>query len=345
MRKNTLATFAALGAAGLTLAACSGSSGTTDAGDEAATGSGEAVTWRLALNQTDDHPLTVAVNNFADRVAERTDGRFEIQVFPNETLGAQQETLQLVMDDTLSAAIVSGPQLENVNTDFLVFNLPLVFDDIEHQMSVVNDDEIVGELYASLEESENISVLGAFTAGDRNLYTVDAPVLSPADMGGLKIRVQESETHLRMIELMGGSPTPMAFGEVYAALQGGVLDGAENNEVSYVTQKHFEVAKHFSYTRHLIVPDYLVTSTAALEALSEEDRAIFDEEFDAAVTEQVELWITSTEEAIAEAEAGGVQFHEVDTQAFADAIAPLVEDSLTTDLARTVYDATRAAAQ
>lgn len=342
MRKNTLGTVAALGAMSLVLAACS-----SGAADDSATGAGsdEAVTWRLALNQTEDHPLTIAVENFADRVAERTDGRLEIQIFPNETLGAQQETLQLVMDDTLDAAIVSGPQLENINQDFLVFNLPLVFDDIDHQMSVVNNEEIVGELYSSLEEPSNVSVIGAFTAGDRNIYTVDKPVLAPADMAGMKIRVQESETHLAMIRLMGGSPTPMAFGEVYTALQGGVLDGAENNEVSYITQKHYEVAKYFSYTRHLIVPDYLVTSTAALEGLSEEDRAVFDEEFDAAVTEQVELWTASTEEAIAEAEAAGVQFNEVDTEAFAEAIAPLVDESLTSDAARQVYDDTRAAAQ
>lgn len=347
MRKNTIGHVALVSAAVLVLAACS--SGAGDADDATTTGAttdaGEAtVSWRLALNQTEDHPITVALSNLADRVAERTDGRFEIEIYPNETLGAQQELLQLVKSDTVDAAIISGPQLENLNTDFAVFNLPLVFDDIEHQMSVVNDEEVVGELYASL-ESQNIAVVGAFTAGDRNVYTTGTPVLTPADMQGQKIRVQESPTHMEMIELMGGSPTPMAFGEVYAALQGGVLDGAENNEVSYFTQKHYEVAKHFSYTRHLIVPDYLLVSASGLEELSAEDRAIFDEEFDAAVTEQIALWAESTEEAITQLEVAGVEFHEVDKQVFADAIAPLVDKSLTSDLARLIYDATRAAAE
>lgn len=341
MRKNTLGHVALVSATMLVLAACSSSAG-DDGGDAP---SGEASTsWRLALNQTEDHPLTVAVSNFADRVAERTDGRFTIDIYPNETLGAQQEVVQLIIDDTVDAAIISGPQLENLDADFTVFNLPLVFDDIEHQMSVVNDENIVGELYASL-ESQNIAVIGAFTAGDRNIYTTDTPVLTPEDMHGQKIRVQESPTHMEMIDLMGGSPTPMAFGEVYTALQGGVLDGAENNEVSYLTQKHYEVAPQFSYTRHLIVPDYLLTSASGLAELSTEDRAIFDEEFDAAVTEQIALWTEATEDAIVELEAAGVQFHEVDKDLFADTIAPLVDKSLTSDLARQVYDATRAAAK
>ncbi|MCL3861799.1 TRAP transporter substrate-binding protein [Actinotalea sp. K2] len=334
--------------AGLVLAGCAGDAepGATGAPEATSGESGTAggsVEWRIALNQTADHPITVSVQGMADRVNELTEGRVDIEVFPNESLGAQAEALQLVADGTIELAIISGPQLENMNTDFLVFNLPLVFDDIDHQMSVVNDDEIVGDLYASLED-RNVSVLGAYTAGDRNIYTTDKPIVTPADTAGLKIRVQESETHLKMIELMGGSPTPMAFGEVYTALQSGVLDGAENNEVSYVSQRHVEVAPYFSYTRHLIVPDYLVASTSSLDELSAEDRAIFDEEFLASVEEQVALWATATDEAIAAMEEAGVEFSDVDTSLFADAIAPLVDSSLTSDNARAIYDATRAAA-
>ncbi|MGP6586447.1 TRAP transporter substrate-binding protein DctP, partial [Klebsiella pneumoniae] len=128
---------------------------------------------------------------------------------------------------------------------------------MEHQMSVVGDDAITGDLYASLEE-QNLTVLGGFTQGTRSIYNGDRAIETPSDMDGMKIRVQESDVQLKMIELMGGSPTPMAFGEVYTALQSGVIDGAENNEVSYLTQKHNEVATYYSNTNHLVGIDYVI---------------------------------------------------------------------------------------
>src|SRR5690606_19634570 len=116
---------------------------------------------------------------------------------------------------------------------------------------VVHDPEIVGDLYASLEGSNDLTVMGGFTQGSRHVY-VKNEISSLADLDGVKIRVQESELNLAMIRALGGSPTPMAFGEVYTALQSGVLDGAENNEVSYYTQNHYEVAPFFTNTNHLV---------------------------------------------------------------------------------------------
>lgn len=339
MKRTAATTIGSLLAVGL-LAACSGS----PAGPGTESGA-QPVSWRLALNQTNDHPITLAVEAMADRLAEATDGRVKLEIYPNETLGTQPETLQLLSDNTLELAVISGPQLENLNTDFAVFNSPFVFDDIDHQMKVINDLSIVGDLYASLEASNNATVLGGFTAGERSLYQADRPVTIPADTAGLKIRVQESATHMRMIELMGGSPTPMGFGEVYTALQSGVLDGAENNEVSYVTQKHYEVAPHFSYTRHLIVPDYVVASTTALSKLSAEDRELLMAELAAAIDEQVASWQQATADAIETATAAGATFNEVDADAFRTVLEPLLDETLTTDSARSLYEATRAAAK
>ena len=326
------------------LAGCSGAQAAP--GASSAPGSEPAeqpVTWRLALNQTTDHPITVSVEAMAKRIADATGGRVKIDVYPNETLGTQPETLQLLSDNLLELSVISGPQLENLNADFAVFNSPFVFDDIDHQMAVVHNQEIVGDLYKSLEASNNATVLGAFTAGERSLYQTEREVKVPADTAGLKIRVQESATHMRMIELMGGSPTPMAFGEVYTALQAGVLDGAENNEVSFVTQRHYEVAPHFSYTRHLIVPDYIVASTKALNALSEADRALILDELKKAVDEQVQAWQGATAEAIETAKAAGATFTEVDAAAFRTALEPLLGEVLKTDTAKALYEATRAA--
>src|SRR5690606_11464626 len=189
-RKNT-AVIAGAAAATLLLAACGGGDG--DSAADASTGSGggssEGQTMRLALNQTEEHPSYIALDNFGSYLEENTGG-WGIDVFPNETLGAQAEALQLVSDGSVDMAIVSGTQLENLNKDFVVFNLPKVFDDVEHQMSVIHDPELTGDLFSSLEESNNITVLGCFAPAATAIYTSDGPVETPADLAGKKIRVQ-----------------------------------------------------------------------------------------------------------------------------------------------------------
>lgn len=333
MRRKALSLAATFSALVLVLAGCGGSGAT-----------GDGTTLRLALNQSEDHPSFVALDNFSERLSERTNGRVNIDVYPNENLGAQQDSLNLVSDGSIDLAIVSGTQLESLNEDFIVFNLPYVFDSIEHQMRVINDEAVVGELYSSLED-QDLTVLGGFTQGPRHLYTAGREVTEPVDLAGMKIRVQESEVHSRMVELMGGSPTPMSYGEVYTALQAGVLDGAENNEVSYLTKKHHEVAPHFSTTNHLVGLDYLVMNTDRLARMSPADRAAFDEEWNAAMQEHTDLWTSATKEAIAELKAEGAKFRQVDEAAFRKALEPLTQEYLTTDTARELYAQTRAVAR
>ncbi|WP_454778670.1 TRAP transporter substrate-binding protein [Georgenia muralis] len=345
MRTKTLTMAALATATALTLAACGGGETSGDGETAAAGGDGGGATMRLALNQTEEHPSFIALDNFGQRLEEATEGRYSINVYPNETLGAQAEALQLVSDGSVDMAIVSGTQLENLNEDFLVFNLPKVFDDVEHQMRVVNDEAIVGDLYASLEESNNVTVLGGFTQGARSVYTTDGPIETPADLAGKKLRVQESDLHIAMAEAMGASATPMAFGELYTGLQSGVVDAAENNEVSFWTQKHYEVAPYWSYTNHLVGLDYLIINSDLLAEMSEEDRAAFDAEWTAAYEEHTELWATATEEAIANAEAGGATFTEVDEAAFTEVLEPLAEEFITSESQQALYDAARAAAE
>ncbi|MCM3661560.1 TRAP transporter substrate-binding protein [Georgenia satyanarayanai] len=335
-RKNTVV-IAGATAATLLLAACGG-------GDEggASAGGGEGKTMRVALNQTEEHPSYIALDNFGTYLEENTEG-WDLDVFPNETLGAQAEALQLVSDGSVDMAIVSGTQLENLNQDFVVFNLPKVFDDVEHQMQVINDPEITGDLYSSLEESNKITVLGGFTQGARSVYS-DAPIETPADLAGKKIRVQESELHIAMAEALGGAGTPMAYGELYTGLQSGVVDAAENNEVSYFTQRHYEVAPYWSYTNHLVGLDYMIINTDLLDSMSEEDRAAFDAGWTAAHEEHTQLWAEATQEAIDGATAGGATFSEVDDAAFAEPLEALAAEFITTDSQQALFDAARAAA-
>lgn len=325
MRTNALSLAAALGAAALTLTACGGGAGAS------------GTTLKLALNQTEEHPSYIALDSFGERLSESTDERWDVDVYANETLGAQDETLQLVSDGSVDMSIVSGTQLEALNKDFVALNLPTSFDSIEHQMEVIQDEKLMGDLYSSLED-QNITVLGGFTQGYRNFYSTQGPVETPADLEGQKIRVQESDVHIEMVKALGASPTPLSYGEVYTALQSGVLDGAENNEVSYFTQKHYEVAKDFSTTEHLVGIDFLIVNTDTLNEMTDEDRAVFDEEWTAAMAEHTDLWADATEKAIADAEADGATFHEADTAAFDKALEPLEDKFLTTDSARELFE-------
>lgn len=333
MRRHVIAAATA-GAGALVLTACSPSL-------EPGTNEGDVL--HLALNQTETHPSYIALDNWGRYMEEQTDGRWTIDIYPNETLGAQAEAMQLVSDGSVEMAIVSGPQLENLNRDFIALNLPTTFDDIDHQMRVIAEESIVGELFTSLEETNNFTVLGGFTQGNRSVYTTFGPVETPADLAGMKLRVQESDLNVAMAQGLGASATPMAYGELYTGLQSGVVDAAENNEVSYATQRHFEVAPHWSYTNHLVGLDYLIINTAMLESMTPQDRAVFDEGWDRARDEHVALWLEATEDAVATAKAGGATFHEVDDTVFDEALEPLAERFLTNDNQWRIYDAARAA--
>lgn len=299
-----------------------GAAGCSSAAPEEGPGSAGG-TLRFAMNSPEANPIYGAASTLASSLEEATEGRWKIEIFANEILGTQQETLDLVEDGSLDFAIVSGPVLVDLNPDFGVFDLPAIFDSIDHQMKVINNDEITAPLYTSLED-RNIAVIGAFTQGERSVYTTKGPVTEPKDLNGVKLRVQQSDLFVDMLAAMGATPTPMSFGEVYTALQSGVVDGAENNEVSYAANKHFEVASYYSYTKHVISVDYVVASVSMLEGMSEQDRAAVDAAFESAVQEHLTLWAQRTAEAIAEAEAGGATFFkDVDAAKFQEALAPV----------------------
>ncbi|MGW6132407.1 TRAP transporter substrate-binding protein [Cellulomonas sp. NPDC055163] len=346
MRRNTVVSVTTAIGAVLALAACGAEGGTAAAGpsEGAGSGGGATTTFKLAFNQQPNHPQFRALDAMGDRIKERTDGAYDIEVFPNETLGAQKETIELVQSGAIEFTIVASPLLENYNPDFVVFNLPFTFDSQEHQRTTTNDPEIVEELYSSL-DAEGLHVLASFHGGVRSMYNAKGPIETPADLEGMKVRVIESDTNIEMMRLMGGTGTPMGMGEVYTAIQSGVIDGAENNELTYANVKHSEVAPYFSYTRHLMLPDYLLTNPKVMDGLPDDVREIFEEELAAAVEEEGELWETEIEVAKEMAEADGATFNEVDADAFAEVIAPLTESKLDNDVIREIHAKVRAAAE
>ncbi|MGM1030399.1 MAG: TRAP transporter substrate-binding protein [Actinomycetota bacterium] len=328
----------AIGAAAvmtLALASCS-SNASAEGGDQPQT------TFRVAFNQDANHPQAQALVALSDELEARTDGAYALELYTDETLGDQAATIEQVQSGTIDFAMVAGSLLENFDTDFSVVNLPYLYESPEHQMSVLNDREIVGELYDAVLE-DNIQVLAAYHGGVRNVYSSVGPIETPADLAGQKIRVIGSDTNVRMMELMGGVGTPMAQGEVYTAIQSGVLDGAENNPLIYSSLSHDEIAPYYSLTQHLMMPDYLIGSPAVWDALDDETKGIFQELLDTSVDTELEAFAAAVEEATAASEEAGATVNEVDVEAFREAVQPLHEERVTTDVTRAIYDAIEAA--
>lgn len=334
MRTSRFAAIAAVTAVGLTLAACSSDGGGAEGGSE--------TVFRVAFNQNIDHPQAQALLEVSDELSEATDGRYSFDLFTDETLGDQAATIEQVQSGTLDFAFIAGSLLENFESDFSVVNLPYLYESPEHQMSVLNDREIVGDLYDTVLD-DGIQVLAAYHGGVRNVYTSEGPVETPEDLAGQKIRVISSDTNVRMMELMGGVGTPMAQGEVYTAIQSGVIDGGENNELIYSTLTHDEIAPYYSRTAHLMMPDYLIASPRVWDALDDETRDILQDLLDESVDTELDLFAQAVEQAVADAEEAGAEFSDVDTEVFREAVLPIHEERVTTDLAQSVYDAIEAA--
>lgn len=333
MRLGAIAGIATLG---LALSACSGGSG---GGEDGAV---DQTVFRVAFNQDIDHPQAQALIEVSDALEEATDGAYRFELFTDETLGDQAATIEQVQSGTLDFAIVAGSLLENFEPEMSVVNLPYLYESPEHQMTVLNDDDIMGDLYGTLVD-DGIQVLTAYHGGVRNVYTTDGPVETPEDLAGQKIRVIGSDTNVLMMELMGGVGTPMAQGEVYTAIQSGVLDGAENNELIYSTLSHDEIAGYYSYTQHLMMPDYLIASPTVWEGLDEETRSTLEDLLADSVDTELELFATAVDEAVAAAEEAGAQFSDADVDAFREAVLPIHEERVTTDVQQSIYDAIEAA--
>jgi len=301
----------------------------------------ETITLEIAFNQNEAHPQYKAMKAFGDALHERTNGAYAVEIFPNELLGAQKETVEMVQSGTVAMSLAGGSLMENWNPDFCVFNLPYVFDSIDQQKAIVNDPEIVGDLYESTAD-KGVVVIAAFHGGVRNVYTNEGPIKTPADLKGLQIRVMQSDTNLKMMELMGGIGIAMGQGEVYTAVQTGVLDGGENNELIYSSLLHTEVAPYYSYTQHLMLPDYLVINTDIWNKMPDDVKKIFKEELAEAVDYEYGVFAEDVEAAKKVAVDAGAKFNDADMAAFQEAVAPLTESKLTTDATKNIYEAIKA---
>lgn len=296
---------------------------------------------RIAIAQNENHPQYKALVEFKNYVEQKTNGDIEVQVFPNELLGAQSQTVELTQTGAVDLAVVGLGVLEAFNKVYTVFNLPYIMDSTEHYHAVMNDPEIMNPVFEATKESGFIG-LTWFDAGVRNVYTVDKPIMTPDDLKGLKIRVQTSPTNVAMLEALGASPTPMSFGEVYTGLQQHVIDGAENNELALVNNKHGEVAKAYSYNMHAMLPDILIVNADLMEKLTPEQQQIFKDGAKYINGWELDAWEDSVNEAKAKAEEMGVQFYYPDIEPFQEKMKSLHEKYTQDPEMKAVFDQIRA---
>ena len=219
---------------------------------------------RFGHGLPEDHAVHKAIVKFADLVRERSKGDIDIKVFSNGVLGGEREMLEQVQNGILEFTKASASPLETFSSDYKVFNLPFVFRDRAHFFKVLESP--VGESILASSKKRGFVGLAYYDSGARSFYG-RKPVNTPDDLKGLKIRVQQSPTTIKMIQAIGATPTPMAWGEVYPALQTGVVDGAENNVTALTNGRHGEVCKFYSETEHQIVPDVLVMSATRWDSL------------------------------------------------------------------------------
>ncbi len=282
---------------------------------------------RISLGQSETHPQYLGLLAFKDYVEERLGDKYEIQIFPNEILGATQKAIELTQTGAIDFVVAGAAEFEKISDVYEDFSIPYLFDSEEAYLETMQDEEYMRKIYSSTEEA-GFEVLTWYSAGTRNFYA-KKPIYTPDDLKGMKIRVQQSPASVKMMQAFGAAATPMSFGEVYTAIQQGVIDGAENNELALTNNKHGEVAKYFIYNMHQMIPDMLVGNLKFLKGLSEEELQIFKEA--AALSTEVELeeWNKQVEKAKTMAkEEMNVEFIEVDIEQFKAKMLPLHQEML-----------------
>lgn len=284
----------------------------------------EGKSLKLAHSLSVSHPVHLAMVYFQERVEEKSGGKLRIEIYPSSQLGGERECLELLQIGSLAMTKVSSAVMENFSPKLNVFSYPYIFRDKEHRYKVY-DSELGAEL---LTEGEQYWLKGLtyFDAGSRSFYTKNTEINSPADLKGLKIRVMESPTAINLVRSLGGSPTPVSWGELYTSLQQGVVEGAENNLPSFYTSKHYEISKEFSVDEHTAIPDILVISTIIFDKLSPLEQQWVQESADEAAVKQRELWEAAEEEALEEIVKAGVNVTYPDKQLFRNESQDLIDN-------------------
>ncbi|EDQ1031891.1 TRAP transporter substrate-binding protein, partial [Salmonella enterica subsp. enterica serovar Mbandaka] len=271
-------------------------------------------TLKLSHNQDKSHAVHKAMSYLADKAKAYSDGELNIRIYPNATLGNERESLELMNSGALQMVKVNAASLESFAPEYSVFSLPFLFRDRDHYYNVLKSD--LGKRILASSESKGFVGLTWYDGGARSFYA-SKPITQPDDLAGMKIRVQQSPSAIAMVKALGGVPTPMAQGELYTALQQGVVDGGENNPVVYADMRHAEVAKFYSRDEHTMVPDVLVISTKVLNKLSDKERKALYKAADESMQQMKDvIWPAAEKEAYESMKAMNATVVDIDKSAF-----------------------------
>jgi tripartite ATP-independent transporter DctP family solute receptor len=300
----------------------------------AATLAAVALSWPVAAKEfrssdvhPEDYPTVMAVKYMSDIISKKTGGKDTIKVYTMSQLGGEKDTIEQTKIGALDLVRINVAPMNNICPMTMVPTMPFLFKSKEHMRKVL-DGPIGDEILKSC-ESQGYIGLAFYDSGSRSLYTVKKPVKTLADAKGLKIRVQQSDLWVALLQAMGANATPIPYGEVYTALKTGVVDGAENNWPSYDTARHFEVAKFYAVTEHSMAPEMLLMSKKVWDTLTPEQQKIFREAAKESVPYMRKLWDEKELASRKKVEEGGAQVVEVDKKSFQDAMKPVYDKFIT----------------
>ena len=283
---------------------------------------------RLAHNLAEDHAVHIAMTAWAEAVKEKSNGSISIQIFPNGTLGSETDCITIMRAGGLDMTKVSAATLGNFENDWNALSVPYVFNDKEHYYNVM-DGEIAQDMYMLTEDSGFIG-LTWLDSGSRSFYTAKTPVRTPADLKGLKIRTMDSQMAIDMMNALGGSATVMGYSEIYTGMQQGNVDGAENNVTAL--RDHSDVTQYYCFDEHTRIPDIIVISTTAWNAMSDNQRQIMRETAADMTDQYKQAWADFEYEVLEMAQNNNVELiRDVDMSAFQEACQPIYEKLKTSD--------------
>ena len=294
-------------------------------------GTATAAEWRGWNIHVEGYPNTVAMDKFAELLAEKTDGEITLQMFHGGTLGSQPDAIEQVRLGGLEIGNFNLGPVGPIASAANVVSLPFIFKDVPHMFRVLEGEG--GRMIAEGMAAKGLVPLAWYDAGARSFYNAEKPINAPSDVSGMKVRVMNNDLYSGMISQLGGNPSPMAFSEVYQALKTGVVDGAENNWPSYESTGHYEVAGYYSLSQHLIIPECLCINTDVYDGLSAELQAAVTEAALESAALQRELWTEREATSRRKVEAAGVATNEVPDKApFQEAMLPVYEAYLSENL-------------
>ncbi len=271
-------------------------------------------TLRLAHNLTAGHPVAKAIQFLSQRTNELSNGNLSIKIYEGGQLGSEQQNIEMLQIGSLAMTKISAAALEGFASEYKVLGLPYIFKSKQHYFNVC--DGKIGQAILESTKSQWLKGMGFYDAGSRSFYAKKHLINTPDDLKGMKIRVMQSQTAMKMVDLLGGAPTPLAWGELYTALQSNVVDGAENNPPTFLESRHYEVCKFLSLDEHASIPDVLVMSLKVWDKLNPEEQATLQQAVEESVIKERQLWKTAEENALLELKKAGVEISYPDKTLF-----------------------------